>query len=65
MFQPCDEQGNTVPCKGVVLTVHGNLIFGVLNCLISQANTPRNALFVHENAAFTHLELHYDAASGK
>jgi len=43
--------------RGIVLVIHGNLISAIINGLISKNSSVHQALFVHNNTGYTHLQL--------
>lgn len=46
--------------EGLILVAHGNLLSALINCLMTQSNTPRLGLYVHDNTGYSHIELYYD-----
>ena len=59
LWNICIENSKTNSLQGIIVIAHGNVLSGIINCL-SDPNQARKMLFVHQNAAFSHLELQYD-----
>lgn len=59
------ENNDNNHLEGIILVSHGNVLSGLINCLMSQSNTSRMGLYVHENTGYSHIELYYDTIKNK
>lgn len=60
-----DQTTNSEAVKGVVIVSHGNILSGIVNCLVTQSKAARSSMFIHENTGYTHVELYYDSLGGR